>query len=128
VAVDPKRPLENRRKLVVRPLTDPTTTLTVASSNELRFRALDPTTGEPVTGLRDLTVLTVLAPGVWHDRQPAEEVGEGEYRLRFTPPEAGIYYIYAGSEAKGVGFNLNPYQALRAVEAVADAAAEGGAR
>jgi YVTN family beta-propeller protein len=128
VAVDPNRPLEKRRKLMVRPLTDPATTLTVGSATELRFRALDPSTGDPVSGLADLTVLTVLAPGVWHDRRPAEEIGEGEYRLSFTPPRPGVYYVYAGSDAKDAGFNRNPYQALRAVEAVADAAAEGGAR
>jgi hypothetical protein len=128
VAADPDRPLDARRKLLVRPLTSPATTLTVGSATELRFRALDPTTGEPVTGLADLQVLSVLAPGVWHDRQTAEEVGEGVYRLRFTPPRPGIYYVYTGSEARGAGFNRNPYLALSAVDAVAGAAGQGGAR
>ena len=127
VAADPARARQNRRKLVVRPLTPPTT-LTVGTAAELRFRAVDPTTGQPVTGLADLEVLTVLAPGTWNERRPAEEVGDGVYRLRFTPPEAGVYYVYSGSETRQAGFNRNPFQAFSAVEAVAESHDNGGAQ
>jgi hypothetical protein len=93
---------------------------------ELAFRVVDPATGEGVEGLGDFQVLTVLAPGRWHQRQPVEEVGNGVYRTSFTPTRPGAYYAYAGTRSRGATFNRNPYLTFRVVAAseasVADAA------
>jgi len=59
----------------------------------LRFRLSDAKLGTPLTGLSDLQVLTVLAPGIWQDRQGALELGEGIYSIELTPPRAGAYYV-----------------------------------
>jgi len=121
VAVNPAKEAARRPKILVQPL-DVITSATVGQPLELSFRVIDPATGEGVEGLRDFEVLTVLAPGRWHHREAAEDLGDGLYRLTFTPPQPGIYYAYAGTRSRGATFNRNPYRTFR-VEA-APAAAE----
>ncbi len=120
VAADPDR-RKPRRTLAVRPLTEPAT-MVVGRPTELRFRAFDPRDGEAVSGLTDLEVLTVLAPGIWHRREAAEEVEPGVYRLAFAPPRPGVYYVYAGRPDGDAAVNKNPFQTFLAVEP--DAAAQ----
>ncbi len=75
---------------------------------ELRFRMRDALSGEPVPGLDDLTVLTFLVPGTWQSRWTAEALGEGAYRVAFTPPEEGVYAVYFASPEYGMTFNRSP--------------------
>lgn len=121
VEVDPEIERSRRAKVSVRPLSEPAD-LTVGEARELRFRALDPATGDPITGLDDLQVLTVRAPGTWHQRHAVREVEDGVYALDFAPPQAGIYYVYSAVESRGAGFNRNPFQIYRAVGAEATVA------
>jgi len=109
VAANPEK--ANRGpKIVVQPL-DRVGVVSEGEPVTLSFRVADRSTDEGIEGLTDFQVLTVLAPGRWHDRQPAEEVGDGVYRLTFTPPMPGAYYVYTGIH--GAGFNQNPYQTFR---------------
>lgn len=123
VEADPVLADARRPKLAAEPLAM-APEVPVGQPVDLAFRLTDPRTGEPLTELADVAVLAVLAPGTWHERGLAENLGGGVYRLRFTPPEQGVYYVYLASPSREVSFNESPQRAFRAVaaDAVADAA------
>jgi YVTN family beta-propeller protein len=125
VEEDPELAEGRRPKLAVEPVAVPVEVV-VGQPVELAFRLTDPRTGQPLVGLDDVAVLAVLAPGVWHERGLAADAGDGVYRLRLTPPEEGVYYLYLASPSREVSFNESPQRAFRAVAAVA-AVADGGA-
>jgi hypothetical protein len=80
----------------------------------LRFRATDPETGQPKKGLKDVHVLTFLAPGTWQQRHWAEEVGEGVYEVRFQAPDPGIYYVFVEVASARLPFQKSPFLVLEA--------------
>jgi hypothetical protein len=124
VAADPSAEAKRRPKLAIAPLAVPPE-VPVGQPVDLAFRLTDPRSGQPITGLSDVAVLTVLSPGTWHDRAVTEELGDGVYRLRFTPPRDGVYYVYLASPSYGVAVNESPQRAFRAVADTADAAPTG---
>ncbi|HEX8560739.1 MAG TPA: YncE family protein [Pyrinomonadaceae bacterium] len=70
----------------------------------LRFRVTDSATGQPLKGLRDVQILAFEPPGVWQQRQWAQEVGEGEYEVSQTFPRPGLYKVMLRSASRGVTF------------------------
>jgi len=116
VEADPELQGKAGPRLAIRAVDAPTE-LVVGETTRLLYRAYDRASGEPFTGLADLQVLTVLAPGTWHQRRPAEEVDDGLYAYDFTPQRAGIYYVYTGAASQGSGFNRNPFKIYRATGA-----------
>jgi len=70
----------------------------------MRFQARDSKTGAPRAGLRDMSVLTVLAPGVWRNQQPAAPQDDGSYEVTVQPPKSGLYYVYLQSPSLGLRF------------------------
>jgi YVTN family beta-propeller protein len=98
--------------------------VTVGEEVAVRFELSDPVTGEPRPGLSDVEVLTFLAPGVWQARHLASERARmgaeaegGLYEVRFTPPRAGVYYVFVQSQSQGLAFNYSPYVTLMATAA-----------
>lgn len=79
---------------------------------QVRFQLIDPRTGEPVTGVEDVEIMVYLSPGVWHTRGTAAAVGPGVYGLRFTPPQAGAYFVYLRSPSLRIGFEDADYLKL----------------
>ncbi|MFT4927143.1 MAG: YVTN family beta-propeller protein [Phenylobacterium sp.] len=59
----------------------------------LQFKVRDLNSGAPVSGLTQMNVLSVLAPGQWKNRSPVTEVGKGVYSIQWQPPQSGAYYI-----------------------------------
>ncbi|MNU10829.1 hypothetical protein D3C72_2582250 [compost metagenome] len=47
----------------------------------------------------------------------AREVGEGLYEATVELPEAGAWYLHAGSASLGLAFGDQPYVSLRATAA-----------
>jgi hypothetical protein len=45
-------------------------------------------------------VLTVLAPGMWQERQDATELGDGIYSIKLKPSRAGAYYVSLNADWK----------------------------
>ena len=70
----------------------------------LRFRLTDSATGQPLKGLRDVQVLAFEPPGIWQQRQWAQEAGEGEYEVTQTFPRAGLYKVMLRVASRGVAF------------------------
>ncbi|MFQ5655727.1 MAG: YncE family protein, partial [Planctomycetota bacterium] len=60
----------------------------------LRFLARDPVTERPVEGIRDLGVLACRS-SLWQKRGWARPVAAGVYEWTLTPPEEGIYLVFA---------------------------------
>ncbi|MDH4324608.1 MAG: FixH family protein, partial [Betaproteobacteria bacterium] len=80
----------------------------------VRFRVFDGATGEPKTGLHDMLVKSMLAPGRQLATVPAREVGDGVYEAEVAIPQPGAYYVYVGSRKLGKGFLDLPYVSLMA--------------
>lgn len=81
---------------------------------KVRFRLSDRKTKQPKPGLRDVSFMTFLAPGIWQHRQPATHVGEGVYEAAFTAPQSGMYYVYVQIPSLKARFNHLPYMILNA--------------
>jgi YVTN family beta-propeller protein len=89
----------------------------VGEKLRLRFKLTDPATNEPKVGLRDMRVLTFLAPGVWQKRQWAESVGDGVYESEITAPQAGVYYVFFECPSLKVSYIQLPHLVLQALDA-----------
>ncbi|HLG17808.1 MAG TPA: cytochrome D1 domain-containing protein [Blastocatellia bacterium] len=90
------------------------TRIPVRENVTLRFKLLETGSARPKTGLKDVNVLTFLAPGIWQKRQWATSVGDGVYEVSFVPPETGVYYVFVECASMGVRFNQLPFVVLDA--------------
>ncbi|HYL79347.1 MAG TPA: cytochrome D1 domain-containing protein [Candidatus Acidoferrum sp.] len=90
----------------------------------LQFKVSDVAANQPKVGLKDITVLASLSPGTWQTRTAARPVGEGIYEAAFTPPRAGVYYVFFQIPSLGVRFENIPSLILQAMEG--DAPSVGG--
>lgn len=103
----------NASKIKVEAL--PTSSVIQVGQNvRLRFSIINSETREKKKGLQDVHALVFLAPGIWQNRQDAQEKEEGIYEIEFTPPQAGIYYVYLGSPSQGLNFKSGHQLTLRA--------------
>lgn len=83
---------------------------------QLRFKVIDAQTNQPRSDLKDIGVLTFLAPGIWQQRDVAQPLGGGLYEINFVPPRDGVYYIYFNSRSLGVDFNQLPKLTIQATK------------
>ena len=72
---------------------------------ELKFKLTNPNTGKTHDDLKDVRILTFLAPGVWQKRAFAEARGGGIYSITSTVPQPGVYYVFL--ECPSLGLRLN---------------------
>lgn len=101
VAADPNHPAPAHRDIAIQ-LAD---RMTAAKSGEpvsLHFRLAD-RGGAAVPQISDGVVL-IFAHGIWQTRLPAQPVGDGTYRVDFTPPAPGMYSAYLRSATLGLNF------------------------
>ncbi len=80
----------------------------------VRFKLSNPADGAPRTGLEDVRVLTFLSPGIWQQRHWAPEVADGLYEIHFTPPEAGVYFVFVEVASAGLPVQKSPFLVLTA--------------
>jgi YVTN family beta-propeller protein len=98
--------LAKQREVPIRIEPLPAAPIAFAGTNyELRFKVLDARTNQPRSDLKDLGVLTFLAPGTWQERNWARQRPDGSYAISFVPPQAGVYYIFFQCPSLGVEFN-----------------------
>lgn len=76
---------------------------------KVQFKLIDSQTKQPRAGIKDVRVLTMLAPGTWHTRQWARAIEGGVYEVEFTPPESGVYYIFWECPSLNMKFNQNRF-------------------
>ncbi|WP_281557580.1 hypothetical protein [Thalassomonas sp. RHCl1] len=67
--------------------------LKAQQNTALTFKLVDANSKAPIEGLKQLSSLTVLVPGVWKSRSKVTELGQGLYRINWQAPQSGAYYI-----------------------------------
>jgi YVTN family beta-propeller protein len=77
-----------------------------------RFRLLDPSSGLPRSGLKDVRVLFFRIPGTDRSEFFAQEEGDGVYQVMLPFPHPGAYYVYVSVHSERVGYNDLPYYTL----------------
>lgn len=75
----------------------------------LRFRVNDSLSKQPVSGLKDVQVLTFEPPGIWQQRQWAKEAGDGVYEITQTFPREALYHVMVQIPSRGVRYADFPY-------------------
>jgi len=98
----------------VEPLLKPST-VQVNAPVEMKFRLTNPNTGKAHTDLKDVRILTFLAPGTWQSRQIAHTTGDGVYSVTTSLPQTGIYYVFLECPSLGLGLNSRRPVILQAV-------------
>jgi YVTN family beta-propeller protein len=91
--------------------------LRVGENYKLRFKLTETATQKAKSDLRDVHVLTFLAPGIWQKRDFARSVGEGVYELDLNVPQTGVYLIFVESQSQGVAFRQLPHLSVQAADA-----------
>jgi YVTN family beta-propeller protein len=117
VAENPEYRRRTQASIAVEPLLKEQV-LTVGEEVRLRFKVTDAATGQPKSGLKDVGVLTFLAPGIWQKRDWAQPVSEGIYEVSVTPPREGVYYVFLQCPSLGVQYRQLPHLILTAKRAV----------
>ena len=93
-------PISRLPPVVVVPLFQETV-LTVGVPAHLRFRLIDPATKAVREGLKDVRVLTMLAPGVWQQRHSAMSV-----EIVTQRPDCDVLILGGGVNGTGVARDL----------------------
>ena len=82
----------------------------------LRFKLIETKTNKAKDDLKDVRVLTFLAPGTWQRRDIAKSLGNGNYEVDLNVPQTGVYMVFVESGSMGVGYSDLPSLILQAVE------------
>ena len=90
--------------------------LAVGQNFRLRFKLIETSTNKDKDNLKDVRVLTFLAPGTWQRRDLAKSVGHGIYEINLNVPEAGVYMVFVESASMGVRYKDLPHLTLEAME------------
>ncbi len=116
-AADPNPRLKEERPVALR-LEPPVKemNLPVGQNFPLRFKLIETSTNKVKDDLKDVRVLTFLAPGTWQRRDLAKSVGHGIYEINLNVPEAGVYMVFVESDSMGVRYKDLPHLTLEAVD------------
>ncbi|HEV8430195.1 MAG TPA: YncE family protein [Pyrinomonadaceae bacterium] len=90
--------------------------LSVGQNFSLRFKLIETKTNKTKVDLKDVRVLTFLAPGTWQRRDIAKPLGDGNYEVNLNVPESGVYMVFVESTSMGVRYRDLPYLTLHAEE------------
>jgi YVTN family beta-propeller protein len=90
--------------------------LPVGQNFPLRFKLFETSTNKVKNDLKDVQVLTFLAPGTWQRRDIAKSLGDGIYEINLNVPEAGVYMVFVESGSMGVRYRDLPHLTLEAIE------------
>jgi len=95
-------------------LSTQTLTITPVFSNEtwpprvpipVSFQVINAATSQPVTGLKDVQILILEAPGTWHQRHWAKETEKGIYEIIQHFPHSGPYIMSVQIPSQGLAFS-----------------------
>jgi len=116
-AADPNLRLKEERSVALR--IEPQVkemNLTVGQNFPLRFKLIETSTNKVKDDLKDVRVLTFLAPGTWQRRDIAKSLGQGIYEINLNVPETGVYMVFVESGSMGVRYRDLPHLTLEAID------------
>lgn len=90
--------------------------VTVGSSIPIKLKLSDSGHGYANTDVKDLQLLVFRIPGLWQQRLLAKPLGDNMYQADITPPETGVYQVFAQSSSLKFTFNQQPSLTFRAVK------------
>jgi YVTN family beta-propeller protein len=93
-------------------------TVTTGSLVELAFRQVQPPQ-RMAAKPGPASALVILSPGSWFVKSPMVQADDGTWRLRFTPPHAGIYLVAFDAPELGLDVNRGPHFTIEATEPTA---------
>ena len=83
-------------------------TLVAGQPIRARFQLAEVETQRPATALRDVEIMVMRLPGVWHRRFQAASDGTGGYEIEFVAPDPGNYQAFVTSPSGNLALE-NPY-------------------
>jgi YVTN family beta-propeller protein len=92
----------------------------VGASKAVRFRLVNPDTGNPVNGLTDVTVLYYGSDGRGRTVKPAKALAEGGYEADIKLGSVSTYYVYVGSRSLNLQYTDMPFLSLIGTPAPAE--------
>ena len=92
----------------------------------LTFKLVDSVTKQPITGLKDVEVLTFEPPGIWQERQWANEISPGVYQVTQLFPHVAGYRVMVSVPSRGVRFVDLPSMTVIAINNQIDNGAADG--
>lgn len=88
-------------------------TFSIGEPMKVKFSLKRPSNDEPLTGLKDVVVLTTRMPGNWQHRELAKPLGEGSYEVNLVAEQPGVYLIAVGVPSLQVEMTELPYRSFR---------------
>lgn len=86
------------------------------TATRLQFKLTD-VAGKPLQDdLKDVRVLSLLAPGTWQKRDVARPLGGGVYEVELSAPRPGVYYVSVECPSLGVRYDQLPNLILHAMD------------
>jgi len=108
---DPLLHLEDAARLE---FLDITRKVTIDDDVTVKFRVIDPNTGDNISGLKDVRVHYYRAPSFDRRMAPATEVGDGVYKLDTKLSKPGVYYFFVGSKTARLNMNEASFLSMQA--------------
>jgi len=118
---------DHEERAVAIEMTEPQGMLEAGRPHTLRFRVVEPRTGEPVVGLADLRLMTLLRDATRHDRWATTEAGDGFYEARVVFPSTGRWVVVARSDSRGLDYDDSPVFEVGVVAAREEEPLDAGA-
>ena len=92
----------------------------VGTSKQVRFKVVNPDSGEPVNGLQDVTVLYYRSDGRGRTVKPAKAMAGGGYEAEIKLGSASTYYVFVASKSLELNYSDSTFLSLLGTPAPAE--------
>ena len=89
--------------------------MTAGETRSVQFKLTYARDGAPITGLTDISVMYYQADGRGRQVIAATEVGDGEYAVELSFPEAATYYIFVATPTHNLDYTDLAFYSLIAI-------------
>jgi YVTN family beta-propeller protein len=90
--------------------------ISVGEPFKVKFSLKRSVNDEPLSGLKDVLVLTTRMPGNWQERKLAKPLGDGRYEVGLVADRPGVYLVSVGIRSLKVDVTELPYRSFRATK------------
>ena len=100
--------------------------MTIGEAKTIHFRLSDASSGAPLSGLQDVSVLYYRSDGRGRTVLPARSLGDGLYEAEVQASSPATYYVFVAVPSMGVDYTDHSFLSLMALAAPEKAADKGG--